>query len=123
MADYLPKHNPGVQIPRTVGATAVIGGRLVEVGTSDNVIPAGADSVKVVGVAAQDAAVGERVTVFTRAGGVHPLVASGAIAAGALVGAAAAGKAKTAAATAGAAIGLALTSAAADNDVIDVLFI
>ncbi len=121
MADYLPKHNPGLQIPRTVGATPVIGGRLVEVSGADTIAPAAADSLKVLGVAAQDASAGERVTVFTVAGGVHPLVASGAIAAGDRVAADAAGKVKTAS-VADSAVGLALNSSAADNDVIDVLF-
>jgi predicted RecA/RadA family phage recombinase len=84
--------------------------------------PAAADSALVVGVAAYDTVAGEKVTVYTRAGGVHPLVASGAIVAGAKVISAAAGKIATLGAGANP-IGLALESAAADLDVVDVLFI
>jgi Uncharacterized conserved protein (DUF2190) len=62
------------------------------------------------------------VTVFTRAGGVQQLTASGAIAAGVKVSSAAAGKIQTLGATTNP-VGLALEAAAADNDVIDVLFI
>lgn len=122
MADYLPKYEPGIGIPFTVGATAVVGGRLVEVSTANAIIPAGADSAKVAGVAAQDAETGERVTVFPRSGGVHRLTASAAIAVGARVISAAAGKVATIGAGTNP-IGIALTAAAADNDVIDVLFI
>ena len=44
--------------------TAVVGGRYVEVGTADrSVAPAGAVSLKVVGVAGHDAAIGDKVTV------------------------------------------------------------
>lgn len=121
MADYLPKFKPGTQVPLTVGATAVVGGRLVEVSTANAIVPAGADSAKVLGVAAQDAATGERVTVFARPGGVHRLVASGAIAVGARVISAAAGKVATIGSGTNP-IGIALEAAAADNDVIDVLF-
>ena len=122
MADYLPKFKPGTQVPFTVGATAVVGGRLVEVSTANAIVPAGADSAKVLGVAAQDAETGERVTVFARSGGVHRLVASGAIAVGARVISAAAGKIATIGAGTNS-LGIALEAAAADNDVIDVLFI
>ncbi len=122
MSDYLPKFNPGAQVPLTVGATPVVGGRLVEVSTANAIVPAGADSAKVLGVAAQDAAVGDRVTVFARSGGVQRLTASGAIAVGARVISAAAGKIATIGAGTNA-IGIALEAAAADNDVIDVLFI
>lgn len=122
MADYLPKFNPGAQVPLTVGATPVVGGRLVEVSTANAIVPSGADSAKVLGVAAQDAVTGERVTVFARSGGVHRLTASGAIAVGARVISAAAGKIATIGAGTNA-IGIALEAAAADNDVIDVLFI
>lgn len=122
MADYLPKFKPGQAVTLTVGATAVVGGRLVEVSVANTVIPAAADSAKVVGVAGFDAATGEPVTVFTRPSGVHRLVASGAIAVGAKVISAAAGKIATIGAGANP-VGIALTAANADNDVIDVLFI
>ena len=61
-------------------------------------------------------------TVFTRAGGVHRLTASGAIVAGVKVSSAAAGKVQTIGSTVNP-IGVALEAAAADNDVIDVLFV
>jgi len=121
MADYLPKFKPGQAV--TFNASAdVTGGRLVVVTGNRTVGPAGADSAAVVGVAGFDAKSGERVTVFTRAGGVHPLVANGAIAAGIKVSSAAAGKIQTVGDTTNP-VGLALETAAADNDVIDVLFI
>lgn len=122
MSDYLPKHGTTTGVPFTVGATPVIGGRLVDVSTENAIVPAGADSIKVIGVAAQDAATGDRVTVFPRSQGVQRLTASGAIAVGARVISAAAGKIATAGASTNS-IGIALEAAAADNDVIDVLFI
>jgi predicted RecA/RadA family phage recombinase len=121
MADYLPKFKPGQAVTFSVSAD-VTGGRLVAITGNRSVGPAGADSAAVVGVASRDAKAGERVTVFTRAGGVQQLTASGAIAAGAKVSSAAAGKVQTVGATTNP-IGLALEAAAADNDVIDVLFI
>lgn len=121
MVDYLPKFKPGEAVTFKASA-AVTGGRLVAVTGARTVGPAGADSAAVVGVAGFDAGTGEDVTVFTRAGGVHRLVASGAIAAGAKVSSAATGKVQTVGSTTNP-IGLALTAAAADNDVIDVLFI
>lgn len=121
MAAYLPKFKPGESVTFTA-STDVTGGRLVAVTGNRTVGPAGADSAAVVGVAAFDAKAGERVTVFTRAGGVHPLTASGAVVAGAKVSAAAAGKIQTVGSTVNP-IGVALEAAAADNDVIDVLFV
>lgn len=121
MAGYIPKFKPGQAVTFKASA-AVTGGRLVAVTGARTVGPAGADSAAVAGVAGFDAAIGEDVTVFTRPSGVHSLVASGAIAAGAKVMSAATGKVATIGAGANP-IGLALTVAAADNDVIDVLFI
>lgn len=121
MADYLPKFKPGQAVTFTASAD-VTGGRLVAVTGNRTVGPAGADSAAVVGVASRDAKTGERVTVFTRAGGVHPLTASGAVVAGVKVSSATAGKIQTIGSTTNP-IGIALEAAAADNDVIDVLFI
>ncbi|WP_336642331.1 capsid cement protein [Microbacterium sp. MMO-56] len=121
MADYLPKFKPGQAVTFTASAD-VTGGRLVAVTGVRTVGPAGADSAAVAGVAGFDAVAGERVTVFTRAGGVQQLVAAGVIAAGAKVSAAADGKVQTVGSTVNP-IGLALEPAAANNDVIDVLFI
>lgn len=121
MVDYLPKFKPGQAVTFTASAD-VTGGRLVEVTGNRTVGPAAADAADVVGVAGFDAKSGETVTVYTRAGGVHALVANGAIAAGVKVSAAAAGKIQTLGATTNP-VGLALEAASADNDVIDVLFI
>lgn len=121
MSDYLPKHQPGQAVTFTASA-AVTGGRLVAVTGDRTVGPAGADSATVVGVAGFDAAAGDLVTVFTRAGGVHRLTAAGAIAAGAKVASAAAGKAQTIGSLTNP-LGIALEAASADNDVIDVLFV
>lgn len=121
MADYIPKFKPGQAVTFKASA-AVTGGRLVAVTGPRTVGPAGADSAAVVGVAGFDAAIGDDVTVFTRAGGVHSLVASAAIVAGAKVSAAATGKVQTIGSTTNP-VGIALDAAAADNDVIDVLFI
>jgi hypothetical protein len=121
MADYLPKFKPGQSVTFTASAD-VIGGRLVAVTGNRTVGPAGADSAAVVGVASRDAKAGERVGVWTRAGGVHGLVASAAIAAGVKVSSAAAGKVQAIGATTNP-IGLALEAATAADDVIDVLFI
>lgn len=121
MVDYLPKFKPGQAVTFTASAD-VTGGRLVEVTGNRTVGPAGADSAKVVGVAAFDVKSGDTVTVYTRAGGVHPLVANGAVVAGVKVSSAAAGKVQTVGSTTNP-VGLALEAATADNDVIDVLFI
>ncbi|KDA05557.1 hypothetical protein DC31_13875 [Microbacterium sp. CH12i] len=121
MADYLPKFKPGQAVTFTASAN-VVGGRLVEVTGNRTVGPAGADAADVVGVAAFDALAGDPVTVYMRPGGVHPLTASAAIVAGVKVSAAAAGKIQTIGSTTNP-VGLALEAAAADNDVIDVLFI
>lgn len=121
MADYLPKFKPGQAVTFTASA-AVTGGRLQAVTGNLTCADAGADSAAVIGVAGFDASTGESVTVFTRAGGVHPLVASGAIAAGAKVISAAGGKVATVGGGTNP-IGIALRAAAADLDVVDVLFL
>ncbi|TFD41745.1 DUF2190 family protein [Cryobacterium sp. TMT2-10] len=121
MADYLPKFTPGKAVT-FAAAVAVVGGRLVAVVGNRTVGPAGADAATVVGVAGFDALAAENVTVYTRPTGVQQLVASGAIAAGAKVISAIDGKVATQAAGVNP-IGIALEAAAADLDVIDVLFI
>lgn len=120
MADYLPKHTPATRVTFTASAD-VIGGRLVVVTGANTVGPAGADSAVVAGVAGFDALTGELVTVYCRPTGVHRLVASAAIAAGARVISAATGKVATIGAGTNS-LGIALEAAAADLDVIDVLF-
>jgi hypothetical protein len=122
MADYVPLFKPGEAYPLTVATTAVIGGRLVEVNGASTVGPAGAASVKVVGVAAFDAAVGETVTIHR--GGVQRLTASTAVAVGDNLAATATGKVgPIGAGTFGQLVGVALTAAAADGDLIDVVFL
>jgi hypothetical protein len=120
MADYLPVYREGDAITLSASAT-ITGGTVVEVSGSGTVGPAGAGSLKVVGVAAFDAASGARVTVYGR-GMVHEVVNSGGVTAGDQLITAAAGKVATLAAASGNAaadinaarqvIGIALTTAA-----------
>lgn len=128
MADYLPRYTPGDAITQTASA-AITGGRLVEVSATGTVATAGDASNKVVGVAAADvAASGDRCLVFpTRGGGVHKLVASGAITAGDGVVSDTDGKVQSAptslatAAAAGTLLGIALNTVTTDLDIVDVL--
>lgn len=111
MSSYTPVYSPGDAISLTASAT-ITGGQLVEVTGSGTVGPAGANSTKVVGIAAFDAVSGQRVSVHTGKI-VQEAVASGAITAGDLVAAAAAGQVATnATPAAGVQIGIALTTAA-----------
>lgn len=121
MPDYLPKFTG----PFTVTATATVtGGRLARAGGT-----MGADtSLDVVGIFAHDAVTGQKVTVYDLNVGVHRLVASGAIPAGAKVVSDANGKVKALAAVTTptpadvtgtrAVIGTTLTAAAADGDIV-----
>lgn len=113
MSDYLPLYRPGQTL--TFRATAAItGGTPVELGISDwSIQPAAADSLKVVGIAGHDAAIGDQVTVESGRV-VHELTAGAAITRGSLLGPAGGGKVKTVAAGA---VWLALNSAAADKPV------
>ncbi len=88
MADYEPFYAGGANTwTATVGATAVVGGQLLTTGAADNtVIPATTIAQVVVGVAAHDAGIGMRVTVWPLRGVVHELVADAAIALGAVLG-------------------------------------
>jgi hypothetical protein len=117
MADYTPVYADGVA-PFTVGASAAItGGQLVETTTTGNVGPAGALSLKVVGVAAHDAPSGGRVSVWPLSSVVHEVVHTAGGAVGDCIVAAASGAAGTAtqatAAAAGYDLGTALTTAGA----------
>ncbi len=114
MAEYLPKFIPGQAISLTA-STKIEGGQLLEVTGAGMVGVAGADSAKVVGVAGVNAASGETLPVFR--GGVQRLVAAGTITAGAPVYAAADGKIQT---TGTNKVGIALTSAAKQGDIVDV---
>ena len=102
--EYLPIYKPGQAFTLKASA-AITGGQLVEVTGVGTVGPAGAASVKVVGIAAFDAAQNDNVTIY--AGGVQHALASGAVAAGAVVQAGAAG---TVAAGTTAPVGVALTT-------------
>jgi hypothetical protein len=121
MSAYLPKFEGTEPFTRTTSAD-VVGGRLLSVSGANTVANSGADVATVIGVAGDDALSGASVTVYPRPGGVHPLVAAGAIAAGAKVISAAGGKVATIGGGSNP-IGIALEAAAADLDVIDVLFI
>lgn len=91
MADYTPVFTNGTA-PWTLQASATVtGGRLVEVTGTGTVGPAGAASVKVLGVAAFDAASGAKVDVWPLAGLTHRILCAGAVAAGDNLAAGAAG--------------------------------
>lgn len=112
MPDYTPVHNPGHELTFTASA-AITGGQAVEVTGALLVGPAGAASAKFVGVAAFDAAAGQRVTVFVHSF-VHETNASGAITAGDALSTAVGGLVATQASpTAANFVGLAITTAAA----------
>jgi predicted RecA/RadA family phage recombinase len=89
MAEYLPDKEPGQDITMTASA-AITGGQLVRVSGSGTVAPTTAASADWLGVAANDAASGALLTMFT--GGVQRLTASGSISAGANVEGAASGQ-------------------------------
>lgn len=96
MPSYTPVYSPGDAMSATASA-AVTGGQLVEITGSGTVGPAGANSTKVIGIAAHDAAINARVTVHVGKH-VHEATASGAIAAGDILVSAAAGQVSTLAA-------------------------
>lgn len=106
---YLPLFRPGDTVTFGV-TTAVTAGTPVEVGSADmTVAPAAAASAKVVGVAAHDAAIGDKVTVEVGKV-IHQLTAAGIVTRGQRLETAGAGKVRTLAA--GTAVYIALTSAA-----------
>ena len=113
MSDYAPRF-PGTNAPITQTASAAItGGRLVEVTGNNTVGPAGAASVKVLGVAATDAASGAKVDVWPLPGIVHRVLGTGAINAGDNLAAGAAGVvAAIGAGTFGQLVGVAIAPAA-----------
>lgn len=102
MADYVPKFTPGQAITSQASA-AITGGQLVAVSGSGTVAKTAGASTAWVGVAAFDAANGDKVTIHK--GGVQRIVASGAITAGDQVISAADGKVASLAAAAGATAG------------------
>lgn len=112
MPNYAPIYAPG-ESPVYTASAAITGGQLLEVTGSGTVGPAGAASTKCVGVAADDYANGDRVTI--RSGGVQRiLAAAGGVTAGDILAAGAAGTvAPIGAGVFGTKIGIALTTAAA----------
>ncbi len=117
MADYSPPGANNIQ-PFTLSASAtVVGGTFVETTTTGNVGPAGALSLKVVGVAAHDAGAGQRLTIWPLPGVVHEITHTAGGTVGDCIVAAANGQAATAvqgtAAAAGYDLGQALTTAGA----------
>lgn len=117
MSDYSPVYAAGIK-PFTVTASATVtGGTFVETTTTGAVGPAGALSLKVVGVAAHDAASGARLSVWPIPGIMHEVTHTAGGTVGDCIVPAAAGAAGTAAAgTASAAgydLGVAVTTAGA----------
>lgn len=120
MADYSPIFSVN-QLPFTTTTSGTVtGGQMVAVSGTGTVAAAAADSIKVVGVAAHDAASGAQLTVHPLAGVVHEFIAGlGGVTAGQAVkvGAAANAVLPVAAGSLGLQMGLALTTAAADAKV------
>jgi hypothetical protein len=115
VADYSPVYvNNQLASSMTASAT-ITGGQLLENTGASTVGPAGAASTKVVGVAAQDAASGARLSVWPLNNVVHEIVSTGTIAVGDGIAAGAAGVAATVVvgtgAAAGTLIGTAITAA------------
>lgn len=78
MSDYTPVNTDMAAITLTVGATAVVGGQLVDTGATDGTVIPALGVKRPIGVAAFDAATGQRVTVYCLPGMVHEvLVKSG----------------------------------------------
>lgn len=116
MADHLPKFKPGQAVTFTA-TTAITGGQVVEVTGNRTVgVPAAAASVKTVGTAGHDAAIGDTVVVHLP-GIVDTATSAAAITAGAEVENATAGKIQTR--TTGRSLGITLNAAtAADQTVL-----
>ncbi len=119
MADNLPKFASGEPFTALASA-AITGGRVLIVSGAGTVSHAGADALPatLAGVAAFDAASGDRVTVYPLKGAVHKLTAGAPIAAGATIGTLAAGKVDDAGTNR---FAVALTAATADGDVIEAI--
>jgi len=123
VADYTPPYVSGVKPLTKTASAAITGGQVVETTTTGSVGPAGAASLKCVGVAAADAASGGRVTVWPLANVEHEIVvvAAATVTVGDGVIAGTAGTVNTVAVATGAAagtlIGIATTTATAGNKV------
>jgi hypothetical protein len=118
MVVYAPRFKPGIAFTRTAAA-AVTAGQLLIAAAADGCDVASAITAAWIGIAADDAASGARVTVLT--GGVQRPTAGGTIAVGDIVVAAATGRVVTNAAPgAGQQVGVALSAATVGQQV-DVL--
>ncbi|QKY80006.1 scaffolding protein [Gordonia phage Doggs] len=119
MAEHTPIHKPGDAVTRTASAD-ITGGQLVVVSGNHTVAPSAGASAAWVGIAANDAKSGEKVTVLR--GGIHELTSSGAITAGAAVIGAAAGAVATIGSETNYAtvIGCALAAAASNKVVVSI---
>lgn len=106
MADYTPVFTGGA-FPFTMQVVtgAVTGGTFVSAAGNGLVATSGAASTTVLGVAAHDAIVGAKVTVWPLAGVTHEITSTGTIAAGDGIASGAAGVAATVAVATGAAAG------------------
>lgn len=93
MAEYLPLYLPGMAFTSQASAT-ITGGQALFVSGSGTVAPATSAANIIIGVAAFDAASGDKVTVFGR-GTIHKLTASGTVTAADVVEGAAAGAVAT----------------------------
>lgn len=93
--EYLPVFKPGQAVTLKASA-AITGGQVVAVTGVGTVGPAGANAANWVGVASNDAAINDNVTIYS--GGVQSVTASGTVTAGDIVVCAAAGAVSTLAA-------------------------
>jgi hypothetical protein len=120
MPDYIPV-TQGVDPFTSTASATIVGGQLVEVTGVNTVGPAAVNSVKAVGVAAHDAAIGATLTVHPIVGNTHETVTPGGSAFGDRLACAAAGTVATGVAgtlaAAGTDIGIALNTATAGNKV------
>lgn len=121
MADYMPVYQSVKPQSGVTASAAVAGGQIIESTGVKTVGPAGAASVKVIGVSASDYAIGADVTYHPITGNVHETVSTAGSAAGDRLQAAAAGAVATGAAAtlaaAGTDLGVALNTATAGNKV------
>lgn len=118
MGDHLLKFKPG-QAVSFAATTAITGGQVVEVTGNRSVgVPAAAASVKTIGSAGHDAAIGDQVIVHLN-GPVDTFTSAAAITAGSKVENATLGKVQTL--TTGRELGIALTAATAADQTVQVL--
>jgi hypothetical protein len=123
VADYTPVYAGGNNAFTKTASAAITGGQLVETTTASSVGPAGAGSLKVVGVAANDTASGARVTVWPLANAEHEVLCTGTITVGDGVIAGAAGVIVTAAVATAAAGGTLLGIATTTGTAVKVRFV